>query len=582
MELPTNANSLAFSQDGNSVFTFNNGVYQWNMTTGQNTLVFSTDEAENFAGVYFSPQYNYLMRTDIREIFTMSDGLQIPLEYPLTFVDHFSEPLFSPNEKYLVTVSSSVQVWDAASGREIFKIENNNNHARDIAFSPNSQYLAVSFGYFVRVWDVRNWQEVFRISREEPVWDMAFTPDGRHFITSGHGVGSRIDVWALEVPFLQQNFAYEEYPGEIWPVQFSPDGSYFAVGTEYELVYLHDTQNKNMEIARLEHNGQVRLLDFSPDGRYLLASAIRFQADSSTIYLWDMAQENVVFTNTHAALVENMAFSPNGDYFLTADSLYTTTTRIFSTATGKEVATLPETGFMEAFFSEDGRFLCTASFETVKVWRTGTWELLMEVAGDQAAISPDGQLLATSGPRLTSNDTVKVWQISNEEEVLKFPTDRWVHDLKFSPSGQYLAIAIGQTESGGLQVWDVLHQESVMVAARGDGVDNIAFSPDSQYIAFSNEGHQTDDLVWIWDVQNRREIARWWQSGFVSQLTFSPNGQQLLSVSGGRTIHVWEWQPRRLVAEACRRLTRNFTQQEWQRYFGNEPYSSTCPNFANP
>jgi hypothetical protein len=33
-----------------------------------------------------------------------------------------------------------------------------------------------------------------------------------------------------------------------------------------------------------------------------------------------------------------------------------------------------------------------------------------------------------------------------------------------------------------------------------------------------------------------------------------------------------------LIDEACARLTRNLTPEEWRQYLGDEPYRKTCPN----
>lgn len=41
---------------------------------------------------------------------------------------------------------------------------------------------------------------------------------------------------------------------------------------------------------------------------------------------------------------------------------------------------------------------------------------------------------------------------------------------------------------------------------------------------------------------------------------------------------VWLWKTDDLQAEACRRLTRNLTEDEWRQYLGDEPYRKTCQN----
>ena len=48
------------------------------------------------------------------------------------------------------------------------------------------------------------------------------------------------------------------------------------------------------------------------------------------------------------------------------------------------------------------------------------------------------------------------------------------------------------------------------------------------------------------------------------------------------TARVWLWRPEDLIAEACARLPRNLTLEEWQRYIGDEPYRPTCPDLPMP
>jgi hypothetical protein len=46
-------------------------------------------------------------------------------------------------------------------------------------------------------------------------------------------------------------------------------------------------------------------------------------------------------------------------------------------------------------------------------------------------------------------------------------------------------------------------------------------------------------------------------------------------------VRVWLWQPEDLIADACTRLPRNLTQEEWQQYVGAEPCRPTCPNLPD-
>jgi hypothetical protein len=70
--------------------------------------------------------------------------------------------------------------------------------------------------------------------------------------------------------------------------------------------------------------------------------------------------------------------------------------------------------------------------------------------------------------------------------------------------------------------------------------------------------------------------------GGVWAVAFSPDGQWLATGSADNMARVWLVWPEDLIAEACARLTRTLTPDEWERYFGDEPYRKTCPDLPGP
>ena len=61
---------------------------------------------------------------------------------------------------------------------------------------------------------------------------------------------------------------------------------------------------------------------------------------------------------------------------------------------------------------------------------------------------------------------------------------------------------------------------------------------------------------------------------------FSSNGKYL--AMGALTVgHGYGFGARAiLILEACARLTRNLTRDEWRQHLGDEPYRKTCSNLA--
>ena len=58
----------------------------------------------------------------------------------------------------------------------------------------------------------------------------------------------------------------------------------------------------------------------------------------------------------------------------------------------------------------------------------------------------------------------------------------------------------------------------------------------------------------------------------------SDDGRYLTTVNNNAIARTWFLRPADLVTEACARLTRNLTTEEWRQYVGDEPYRVTCPN----
>ena len=85
------------------------------------------------------------------------------------------------------------------------------------------------------------------------------------------------------------------------------------------------------------------------------------------------------------------------------------------------------------------------------------------------------------------------------------------------------------------------------------------------------------------DLLPRHQPIRLSHEGGVSSVTFSPDGQRLVTASEDNTARVWLWRAEDLIAEACKRLPRNLTHQEWRQYMREEvPYHATCPNLPVP
>jgi WD40 repeat protein len=79
----------------------------------------------------------------------------------------------------------------------------------------------------------------------------------------------------------------------------------------------------------------------------------------------------------------------------------------------------------------------------------------------------------------------------------------------------------------------------------------------------------------MWKQGAQRQLLQFLHGQSISQVIFSSDGKYVATTSRDGTAYVWIWQHEDLLAEARKRLRRNFTPEEWEEAFGAEPYQTT-------
>ena len=376
-----------------------------------------------------------------------------------------------------------------------------------------------------------------------------------------------------------RTIARMEHEGRGSTVAFSPDGRWVALGSWDGMARVWEAVT-GQEVARMVHEGTVIAVTFSPDGRWVASASY-----DGTARVWEAATGQEVARMVHEGTVMAVTFSPDGRWVASAS--YDGTARVWEAATGQEVARMVhEATVMAVTFSPDGRWVASRSGDGMgRVWEAATGQEVARMEREHngsvsaMAFSPDGRWVTWGG----MDGTVHVWEAATGQEVARMEREHngSVSAMAFSPDGRWVVSGGGNT----VQVWEAATGEEVARMVHGNWVSVLALSPDGQWVA-SGEGYLMFGVrpatVRVWEVATGQEIARMTHGEGVAAVTFSPDGQWVASGSNDRTARVWLWKPEDLIAEACSRLTRNLTLEEWRTYLGDEPYRRTCPNLPGP
>jgi WD40 repeat protein len=367
---------------------------------------------------------------------------------------------FSPDGTRLAVGYTGV-VLDAATGKELVRLEGHHRWLRCLCFSPDGKSLAGEDLFCIRLWDAATGKEVFKdTAHRDPVCSLAFFPDGKTLATTSWD--RTVHRWEAATGRELSRFRGRGRPAiEANQVAVAPDGRSVAAWLG-NVLYRWDVGRPDSveEFRDSGGSNDRRAVAFTARGR-MLAAASRWEDRRSRVWEGSTAGQPRLLAGEDVGS-NGFVFSPDGKIVASAGP--DGRARVWDVATGKLIHALQ--GFTQPSGHLDG---------------VGVFSI---------ALSPDGTALALG----SSGGDIALWDPVAGKELLRLtgPT-RFVEALAFSPDGKTLAAGYAD---GVIRLWEL-----AVAAVRREwrahpgAIRSLALSPDGRLLASGS----TDTTVLIWD-----------------------------------------------------------------------------------
>ncbi|OAI52310.1 hypothetical protein AYO44_04680 [Planctomycetaceae bacterium SCGC AG-212-F19] len=463
----------------------------------------------------------------------------------------------SPDGRWLAgRRSSSVFLWDVATGKEVYRRTPHRDPAGYLAFSPDSKRLAsggFSNGAEIVVWDVASGDEIARWQTGGTHFGgLVFRRDSATLVSVGNDL---VQIWDAATGKEQQR----------WPLKpplgvFALAGSVIALANDDRTLiagsFAHSLRFFDLTTGKERHPPQghtnpIYLVAFGREPGTLLTRCYE-----GTLCTWDVAKGQEI----HRLDLPKGALTADRKILAQLRSRDNQRTVVLTdVATRRELRNFDQSAeewYLGMAFTPDGSRLATGGIKEIRVWETATGKELHHLvrpsgSGFDVAITPEGQWLAG---RVWDGGVQLAHPASGAKRVLPCKADP-LDPFAFSPDGRLLAAAEragkGSDEPAGVALWDVATGEKRGRCPAGrHPIACLAFSADGRMLA---AGSNEDRQLWLWEVASAQPRLTFPpQRAATTALGFAPDGGQLASAGADSTVLVWDLTGRATAAEPQR------------------------------
>ncbi|MBI3512013.1 MAG: caspase family protein [Bacteroidetes bacterium] len=529
--------SFSFSPDGKylAIFPQNSNLLRlWKMSDGTVGKMAVSGKIE------FSPDSKYILSTDRKKLYliNVSSGESVTLsngEISQSMLGHFSDDgkyIFLTRNEYFDFGNRSdsiTTVWETENHRLLFSLNGGGYTINSVVFSPDNKYIA-SVSEKTRIWETSSGNPVRSFEGRQ----LLFSADSKSIsIIEKNGI-SIFNIGSGELFSRLQG-----HSKSITKAVFSNDSSWLITLSNENIAKLWNLSKGRIE-KTFEEKSIIKDVAFSAGGENIL-----LLSKEGIARVMSISTGEEIFTLAKKG-INSAGFSPDGQRIITtSDSSLCT----WNAETGKLLLTIKERyPVSEASMSSDGNFayyifggsaLAVINFTNGAIWR----DYFNEEEISEAEFSADSRSIYVLGENGTSklyNNTTgeitrQLSERSESEHAISYMGGYYYENLwqpgfrHFSPDGKYLAtrtyfdyfLVVRKTDN--LSITDTVHLNEGLI-------NDAAFISETDEL-ITGSG---DDTIRIWNKGKKgfKVTGKFSGNGFI----ISPGGKWLLIINNSQLV----------------------------------------------
>jgi WD40 repeat protein len=477
---------------------------------------------------------------------------------------------FNNDGKRLATaVGDFAFVWNITTGQQLLKATHAASSATlipnrwivDVAISSDGKFMAYAArgDKLAHVWNVDTGRQVLELKHDSSVAAVAFNADGTKLGTGSYDGTAR--VWELPSGSELERVSHA---GGAEVVVFSSGGRFAAGGIDGS-VSVSETHRADRP-ASFDLPSDVRSVAFSPDGRRVAAGTVSVHHEP-LVRIAEIGGNTLRDIEFHGAPVIDKLF------FLSPDEVIAQwSSKLFLIGVDQSSVTpLPDIPG-EMRIDSSGKILAVQQDGVSKLYTLPGQQQTTSLAGPTSKLlrtAGEGKLLAFETNKPPNEFVIDIWSVASKARISRIQLPAELTRLALNSSGTVLFTA----QSENLQAWEIPSGKRRFSLTASDAIDAIVTDPSFTSFATITHGRLT-----VWDAVSGARLGQLPDTGYVRAAAFSPDGRYLLAGYDERFAALWLWRSGDLRDQACARLTRNLSRDEWVHWFPKQPYREICPN----